>query len=177
MRSISEKDLILLSNKKSGMSIVELIELCKLIDIHKPKRILEIGTKHGRTTINMAKFSPEDAEIFSVDILVLDKPEICELSEYKKITFLQGDTLTFDFRTVGKDQFDFILVDANHLEKFVINDTKIAYHLIKPEGIIVWHDYNKDQSYNNLQVTQALNRLGIKPNVIGKTSLVWLKVK
>ena len=142
----------------------------------KPKRILEIGSKHGRTSINLAKFSPEDIKIVSLDIKVLEKPEICDLPIYKKIEFIQGDTMEFDFKAQNKEQFDFIFVDANHLEKFVINDTKIAYHLIKKGGTIVWHDYGKDRQYNKLRVTQALNKMNIKPNVIFKTSLAWLKI-
>jgi len=176
MDLISQEDLILSSNIKSGMSIKELIYLCSFIRELKPKRILEIGTKHGRTSINLAKFSPSEAKVFSVDIEVLDKPEICDLPEYQKIKFFQGDTTKFDFKSKGLDNFDFILVDANHHEKFVINDTKIAYSLIKNGGVIIWHDYNKDRNYNNLQVTQALNKLKIYPTVLGGTSLAWLKV-
>jgi len=177
VKPIIKEDLILFSNKKSGMSIIELIQLCRLVRQIKPKRILEIGTKYGRTTINMAKFSPSDAKLVSVDIKVLDKPELVNLPEYSKIKFLQGDTRIFDFVGHGLIGFDLILVDANHKESFVINDTKIAYRLINPGGIIIWHDYNKDSQYHNIEVTQALNKMNIKPNVIKNTSLAWLRVE
>ena len=68
-------------------------------------------------------------------------------------------------------------MDANYKESFVINDTKIAYRLINSKGIIIWHGYNKDSQYNNIEVTPALNKMNIKPNVIKNTSLVWLRVE
>jgi cephalosporin hydroxylase len=176
VKLVNESDLILSSNPKSGMSLLELRYLCGFILEVKPKRILEIGTKHGRTAINMAKFSPIDAKIFSVDIDVLKKPDICNLPEYKKLTFFEGDTTKFNFEKAGLTDFDIVLVDANHLESFVINDTKIAQRLVKSGGFIVWHDYNKDSQYNNLRVTTALNKLGIKPNVMGETSLAFLQI-
>ena len=56
----------------------------------KSERILEIGTKYGRTTINMVKFSPLDAKLVSVDIKVLENPELVNLSEYSKIKFYRN---------------------------------------------------------------------------------------
>lgn len=173
---MKKEDLILLSDQASGMTILELLSLMDFVQKEKPKRILEIGTKHGRTTINLAKFSPIDAKIYSVDIKMLPKNEIKDLPEYNKIEFFEGNTLNFNFKKQGLNNFDLIFVDANHKEKYVINDTKIAYQLINPGGVIVWHDYNKDREYNKLEVTKALNKMNIKPNVINGTSLAWLRV-
>jgi hypothetical protein len=124
----------------------------------------------------MAKFSPAKAKIFSVDIKILPKEAISRFPEYSKITFFEGDTLTFDFKSEGLWDFNFILIDANHLEKYVINDTLRAFSLIRRGGTVVWHDYNKDKKSNNLQVTKALTRLNITPNVIFGTSLALLKI-
>lgn len=57
------------------------------------------------------------------------------------ITHLKGDSTNFDFSPYyGK--CDVVFIDGDHRYAGVLNDTKIAYKLLKDENsIIVWHDY------------------------------------
>jgi predicted O-methyltransferase YrrM len=36
---------------------------------------------------------------------------------------------------------DFIFVDGEHSKNYLLNDSEIALSVVKPGGIIVWHDY------------------------------------
>ena len=105
------------------------------------KRILEIGTKHGRTTINLAKFSPKEAKVISIDkdqsqdqSALLNYPQ-----SFKKIKFIQADTSKYDFSELGT--FDLIFIDGCHDLPVAIEDTYNALKIIKKHGFIIWHDY------------------------------------
>ena len=171
---IQEIDLILDIPHSSGMSIPELLGLSNFISKIRPKRILEIGTKYGSTTINMAKFSTEDCKIISVDLVPLDYSIVQKYPQSSKITFLQGDSLVFDFKKLGS--FDMVLVDANHEYKFVQNDTYAAFSVVKPTGYVLWHDYGKSESqYIMIQVKRALTDLNIIPDILLAESLIGMR--
>ena len=48
--------------------------------------------------------------------------------------------MTFDFSPWEKT-CDFVFVDANHSEPFVRKDTENTLKMIRPGGVILWHDY------------------------------------
>jgi hypothetical protein len=69
----------------------------------------------------------------------------------------------------------FIFVDGAHSEDYVINDSHIAFKLIKKGGLIVWHDYTAWDD-----VTMGLDKVAkIHPDInfnhIKMTSLVIAK--
>jgi len=159
-------------NRASGMELEELSAICGLVKMKQPKTILEIGTKHGRTAINMANVAPADCHITCVDIEHLDHTAIAGYLAFRKLQFITGDSLKFDFKTL-KTKFDFILVDGCHMAEWVKNDTKKAYQVLAPRGVIVWHDYGKPASYTTIQVKETLDAMKIFPTVIPGTSLAY----
>lgn len=57
------------------------------------------------------------------------------------IIHLEGDSRNFDF-TPYYNQQDLIFIDGDHHFDSVVNDTKIAFNLLKKDkGAIIWHDY------------------------------------
>ncbi len=177
-------------------SLLEIIVLAKLIRAHNPREIFEIGTFDGRTTMNAAANSAEDAKVYTLDLpreemdstrlpiidgdrVYIDKEMSgrrfqgtdCE----KKIIQLYGDSAGFDFRPF-RDRMDFVFVDGSHSYEYVLSDSRQSLGLLRNgRGVIVWHDYGQWDG-----VTKALNELyegaqeftGLK-NVRG-TSLVCL---
>lgn len=105
------------------------------------KRILEIGTSSGQTTINMAKFSAVDSLVYSVDIIQGDKTDIEGYPWFKKIRFIEMDSKLLDFKSL-KEKFDLIFIDGEHSLKAVVNDTLKSLEVLAPGGQIVWHDIN-----------------------------------
>lgn len=179
----------------------EIIAINHLLTEYKPKRIFEIGTFNGRTTLNLALNSPEDAEVFTLDLP--DEPiqengiELGEdaqkykkqtrsgqlfydsdLPEVKKITHLFGDSAAFDFSPYNSS-IDFIFIDGSHQYDYIHNDTKVALKLLRGgKGIILWHDYN----YQFLGVARAINELSETEPLTGmrhiaKTSLVYTVIE
>lgn len=164
-------------------TLFELVVMCKLVKTLRVKRVFEIGTFNGRTTINIAANMPVSGKISTLDLpkkksiktkLAInpkDKSGWSDMAyitqnvtgvffknkpEAKKITQLLGDSATFDFSPYyGK--MDLVFVDGSHTAAYVKNDTEQAYKLIRKGGTIVWHDYGVWHD-----VTQVLNNYYVK---------------
>jgi hypothetical protein len=132
--------------------------------LHAPT-CFEIGTWRGESALNMARFAKH------VYTLNLGKKELTEMgfeSAYADmqgsmckgndtITQLWGNSFSFDF-SEHKKRCDLVFVDGDHHYKSVVNDTKIAFELLKDDnkGVIVWHDYG-----NGTETTRWEVLLGI----------------
>ncbi len=88
-----------------------------LLAMHKPKRILEVGTAIGFSTVLMAEYGPEDCEITTIEKYEKRFPiaeDTFARSGYgERITFLKGDAtdLLKELADEGQ-QFDLIFMDA-----------------------------------------------------------------
>jgi hypothetical protein len=146
-----------------GLSLIEsfiLIACARLVDAH---RFFEFGTFLGRTTLNLAMNSPEDAEIYSLDLdhsalrFVTQDPADTEVTQIhlrtpkfdftgmtveKKITLLTGNSRTFDF-SPWTERIDLVFVDGGHDLATVTDDTANSLRLASQNrpSCILWHDY------------------------------------
>ncbi len=113
-----------------NVTLLELLAIVRLVRRHGPRRLMEVGTFDGRTTLNLAANSPPDAEVFTLDLpraglgdaeLPLaagDKTYIkkdVSGSRYRgtdcegKIVQLYGDSATFDFSPTSRRWTLFLL--------------------------------------------------------------------
>ena len=143
-----------------SMSASEVVALGAMVRILKPERILEIGTFEGNTTVNLAANAPPGARVFTLDLppdwggqFGLGVPDIHDNaavghhtgrqfkgSQYaNKVTQLWGDSAEFDWDEFSP--FDFILIDGCHTYEYAVADTRNALRVVRPGGVIVWHDY------------------------------------
>ena len=59
-----------------------------------------------------------------------------------RVVQLLGDSATFDFSPyLGK--MDFVFVDGNHAAPWVEADTRHALEMVRPGGMVVWHDCDR----------------------------------
>jgi hypothetical protein len=137
----------------------ELGVLCKIVKNLQPKVIFEIGTFMGRTTLHLA--ANTEAQIYTLDLppeghidytAPLDHdPELDVYPQQPGVKFqntpyatriqqLYGDSQNFDFSPFY-NKVDYVFVDANHHYEFVLRDSMNAFKMIKPNGVIIWHDY------------------------------------
>jgi Predicted O-methyltransferase len=139
----------------------ELLTLAGICRYLKPRRIFEIGTYTGSSTLVMAINTPDDTEIFTLDLepsekigsVFRDKPNS------SKIQQLYGNSLTFDY-TPYERSLDLVLVDANHSYECVRSDTEKAFTMLRPGGVIVWDDYRWLEIHSECAgVTLCLNEL------------------
>jgi predicted O-methyltransferase YrrM len=111
----------------------------------KPKKIFEIGTYDGATSLQFAKCCP-DSEIFTIDLPPQPDSHFKVGSRYtgtpyeSQIVQLYGHSTKFDFSPYLK-QMDLIFVDGAHEFEIVQLDSINALKMVRAGGIIVWDDY------------------------------------
>jgi predicted O-methyltransferase YrrM len=122
--------------------LAELLTLAAICRYKQPRRVFEIGTYTGSSTLVIAMNVPDQTEILTLDL----EPSEIVGSAYRntehssKIHQLYGNSLNFDYSPF-LGSVDFILVDANHSYECVKSDTENAFRLLRPGGVIVWDDY------------------------------------
>ena len=128
-----------------------------------PRRILELGTRKGEFTEFLARLYPS-AEICTVDLPANDPirqkaalrgrhgnlvPTLIEArarsTNHPNIQFIETNSLFLLDRVSGP--FDFIFVDAGHGYPDVAWDFAYAYHLCRPDGIIMADDVTLDPPF------------------------------
>ena len=154
-----------------NITLEELKIISQIVYMAKPMTIFEIGTFNGRTTANLAYFSPASATVYTIDLpkndldktkfdiqvgdrAYVEKDVIGDrfIKNNNKIIQLYGDSASFDF-TPYFNKIDFVFVDGAHSSPYVRNDTEIAFKLAKVGGIVIWHDYGVWRD-----VTKVLNK-------------------
>lgn len=154
----------------------ELMLIVALVKQRQPALCFEIGTFDGRTTANIAANQPDGGQCFTLDLppsglqtaalplasgdrTYIDKPvsgaRFADTAAAGKITQLYGDSAQFDFSPYY-GRVDLMFVDGSHSYDYVLADTEAAIRMVKPGGLILWHDYNSRWWPG---VTRALNQL------------------
>lgn len=131
------------------------------------KKILEIGTFRGRTTVNLAKFSQKDAIIYTIDKEDRANSALFQYEFSNKIRTIVGNALYYDFVRKGICDLDFVFVDGDHAKTSVYADTRIALQLIKRDGVIVWHDFAMNDSVGEYAFDYFIE-CSIQPKILSR---------
>lgn len=156
---------------------VELLTLGAICKHTAPRRIFEIGTYTGLTTLMMARNTSCEAEIFTLDLdpsqrethvhglgvgglPAFEVGELyCATPFARKIHTLFGNSATFDFSPFY-DSIDLVFIDADHTYRFVKADTENAFKMLRAGGTIIWDDYVWYERHPECAgVTRCLNEL------------------
>jgi len=148
-----------LPRSRGNLTTDELAAMTLICQCLKPSVVFEFGTFNGRTTLNLAANTPADAKIYTLDLAdpastlhTMDHVDTelhlsNESGSYfrntpasSKIEQLWGDSALFD-ETALCGKVDLILVDAAHSYEYVRSDTTKALAMLRPGGVILWHDY------------------------------------
>jgi predicted O-methyltransferase YrrM len=126
------------------------------------KAALEIGTFDGNTTLNIAANLPEDGQVVTIDLpldkqtdyaLHIEGQDLRNVTDRatvglqfkshpleKRIKQVFGDSAMLDWSKLG-GPFDFAFIDGCHDYNYVKSDTENALRVVRPGGLIMWHDY------------------------------------
>ncbi len=155
--------LLNLYQRKIGLSMdaAEVMSLCAIVRFLGARKIAEIGTYDGNTTLNLAANVPDGGCVTTIDLppnwdrkFVYDVPNshwnVTDRNrvgiqyrgmEYEnRIRQVLGDSATVDWQRLDPP-FDLIFIDGCHYRDYVKADTANALQNIRPGGVIVWHDY------------------------------------
>jgi len=128
----------------------EEVQIGLMIQALDARRLFEIGTFEGGTTRFLADKAGEEAEVFTLDF-----PQGAEVAwgsrvqigqkfrgavVESRITQLFGDSLKFDFSPYERSM-DLVFVDAAHDYLHGLADSRTALRLVKPGGVVLWHDF------------------------------------
>lgn len=140
-----------------GTTLQELFYLSLIVQVQKPQVVFEIGTFDGASSAHFA-FNCADsaAKIYTLDLPVINELQFSEiewdfLKERKPGYFIKryetttvhelfGNSIDFDFSPYY-GQVDLMFIDGNHKTEYIRHDTSEALKMVKPGGVIVWHDY------------------------------------
>jgi predicted O-methyltransferase YrrM len=145
--------------------IEETAKVCLIVRWLAPRRILEIGTFNGLTTLQMALNAPSDCRTYTLDLApgtqsVLPTREVDHAATSKalslfgtekgsyfssrsdlNITQLFGDAATFDYAAVIDGPVDLVLIDAAKDYEHLRVDTENALRMLAPGGLVLWSNY------------------------------------
>ena len=146
---------------QGSMTITEISSLCHLVAARRPRKVLEIGSFTGLTTLNIAMNAPE-AEIHTLDLPPGFNPSDTTFEHHdaniiatrgfyyyngreegSRVNQHYGDTATFDYERIGGG-VDLCLIDAAHTYEYVRNDTVKSLQLMTEDSLILWHDYGRN---------------------------------
>jgi hypothetical protein len=142
--------------------------------------MFEFGTCTGRTAYLWARNSAPDAKIVTLtlspdevasyrrehgdastatDIALqesaFDRFYYSDTPYAGKVKQLFGDSKAFD-ESPWAGQCDLVFVDGSHAKSYVLSDSRKALRLVKPGGLVLWHDY---RGYKLAGVFDTLNEL------------------
>ncbi len=160
--------------------------------------LFEIGTFDGRTTFNLAMNSPAACLVHTLDLppdtstaFAIEGAERSLVNKARsgaryernrtehpaavgKITQLLGDSGSFDFSSYA-GRCSMVFVDGSHAYDYVHSDTKAAMSMVRPGGVIVWHDYGVWEGVTRaLEEIDARERYGLR-NIRGTSLVYWRK--
>lgn len=131
----------------------------------KASRMFEFGTLDGHTAYLWARNSPADAVVVTLtlgpqqhELYKAEKGDAAQAARSaleesrsggflysgtaaeEKIIQLYGDSKDFDESPFAQS-CDLIFVDGSHAYSYVKSDSHKALRMIRPGGLILWHDY------------------------------------
>ena len=115
-----------------------------MLVMNRPKRILEVGTAVGFSSILMAEYNPIDCEILTIENyekrIPIARENFTRAGKENTITLLTGDAK--DILPTLADPFDFIFMDAAKGQ--YINFMPEVLRLLRPGGMLISDNVLRD---------------------------------
>jgi hypothetical protein len=160
--------------------------MLRLLKATNSKTIFEFGTWANKTTKILSYYIEEiytlDIDKESTDVSTLSEGQIGELLNHNDIgncckdknnvKQFYGDSgvveVMKDVRNYIGKQVDSCFVDANHSYKYVLTDTLQALAIVKPNGLIIWHDIKDEEGIG------IIKALSILPFIVYHVEGTWI---
>lgn len=144
----------------------EFLSLVEEVSALRPARILEIGTYHGGTLLVWSQLASE--QVVSCDIRVRDHMRLvferfAPPGSGCAVRILEGDSHAAAFRESVERELggpvDFLFIDGDHTEQGVRLDFEMYRSLVRPGGLIAFHDIAERQPIPENQVQHFWRKL------------------
>lgn len=127
--------------------ITTLIEKLRKLD---PRIVVEIGTHKGGNSFLFSHALPSVRRVVGVDLWVQNAPKLIFFARHGQIyRALHGDSRTANMRQLVEKQLkgqavDFLFIDGDHSYNGVRADFQLYAPLVRPGGIVAFHDIVPD---------------------------------
>jgi predicted O-methyltransferase YrrM len=155
----------------------ELRDFLALVQELEPRAVLEIGTALGGTLFLLTRAAAEDAVLVSIDLSSNDltfgggkveqRGPLYEAfaRDEQRVHFLVGDSQTAEMRARVEDKLDgraldVLFIDGDHAEEGVRRDFELYRGLVRPGGVIAFHDI-----------------VAGRPDLVGGVPAFWRSIK
>lgn len=175
-----------------GTTVGELAILAAVTCLLQPGCVFEIGTFNGRTTAVFLMNTPPQGRVYSLDLppaaessaagmidsdrdLVQRRRLAAYVYEYhleSRFEQLLGDSLQFDPAPFS-DRVELGFIDGAHALPYVRNDTEKMARMIKPAGLVFWHDYGGRGRFGPLTAYLESLQQGLRLFRVPGTTLAW----
>lgn len=175
----------------ASVSPIETVALILLLRRTGARNIFEFGTYKGASITQLALNARSNSRIYTLDLpetqtgsrLGISDPEDVVIAfepgkgelipvEFRdQISFVRQDSGDFDEGPFAQ-QMDFVFVDGAHNTAYVRNDSEKAWRMLKPSGIVAWHDcrvqdpavvrYLLESSYAPMRITGTTLAFAVK---------------
>ena len=117
------------------------VDVCEfigsLIKMTGAANVLEIGVFEGETSIKMIEALPYGGKYTGIDINDYLNHDLNSFGA--EVEFILGESIEV-MQGMDPEQFDLIFVDGNHGWDNILPEFKEAERIIKPGGIMAYHD-------------------------------------
>ncbi len=138
-----------------NVSWLEMICLAAITSALKPSKVAEFGTFDGRTTVQFASNMASGGRVMTIDCVAGEVdfgdatgfcvPTTIGRHFHGREIAASIDTVTVDSQSADwsahRCSADLVFVDADHSRDAVIRDSRAAVAMLRPGGMIVWHDF------------------------------------
>jgi len=151
----------------------EIKQLAKEVKQLSPRILMEIGTAKGGTLYIWSRYLESCLRIISIDLpeglfgggFPQTKIKFFELfAPYKELYFLRGDSHSMEIASrvsqiLKNDKVDFLFIDGDHTYEGVKRDFEMYSKLVRPGGIIAFHDIVYHPHVPNCKVNKFWNEI------------------
>jgi predicted O-methyltransferase YrrM len=178
MKTISKSDLgVTGSTTRKYMQPGEQEVLLALVASVAPKIMVEIGVNEGLTALAVLQHIPSIETYVGIDVDASYRFEIPaqQIERPNQPGVLVTGDPRFQLKMYGAADAtmppaaDVVFIDGDHGRKSVLTDSIYATALVRPGGIIIWHDYGNP----TVEVTGVLNKLQQSRDLVHVTG-TWL---
>ena len=152
---------------RSLQVLSEITALAREVEALQPRVILEIGTARGGTSLIWAHLA--DKKLITCDLL--DKKGFADLvrafpppGSQCEVSVMIGDSHSAEFlervrKELNGEPVDFLFIDGDHTEAGVRQDYEDYSPLVRPGGLIAFHDIVDDQPLPTNEVQHFWKKL------------------
>ena len=143
----------------------------------RPRIAGEIGLKWGGNTFLFLRMLQELRLFIGVDLTLTNIGKLrCVARAGERLRFIEGNscadaTASRVRRSLGTSQFDFLFIDGDHSYVGALADLKTYFPLVRPGGLIAFHDIVPDE------MVRFGKRSNDSPCDGGEVYLLWRKLR